>query len=114
MAYDPKVILSDFNERMNDIRKTVPAEYEAFIKEKETILRSNRLPEKTKWLLMLVSSVSQKCPVCLARAVTNCLKQGWTKEEMLEACMVAVLVGGASAMTYVTMVDQTIDELMKK
>jgi len=113
MVYDPKTILKDFNKRMTDIRKAVPSEYDAFIKEKETILKSNRLSEKTKWLLLLVSGVSQKCPVCLARAVTNCLSQGWTKKEMLEACMVAVLVGGASTMTYVTMVDQTIDELTK-
>jgi alkylhydroperoxidase/carboxymuconolactone decarboxylase family protein YurZ len=114
MVYDPKTILKDFNKRMADIRKEVPSEYDAFIKEKETILESNRLSEKTKWLLLLVSSVSQKCPVCLARAVTHCLEQGWTKKEMLEACMVAVLVGGASTMTYVTMVDQTIEELKKK
>lgn len=114
MVYDPKTILKDFNQRMADIRKAVPAEYDAFIKEKETVLHANKLSEKTKWLLLLVSSVSQKCPVCLARAVTNCLQQGWTKEEMLEACMVAVLVGGSSTMTYVTMVSQTIDELAKK
>ncbi len=113
MAYDPKAILKNFNKCMTDIRKAVPSEYDAFMQEKEIILKSNRLPEKTKWLLLLVSSVSQKCPVCLTRAVTHCLKQGWTKKEMLEACMVAVLVGGASTMTYVTMVDQAIDELTK-
>lgn len=113
MVYDPKKILSEFNAHMTDIRQVVPAEYEAFICEKETILKSNVLSEKTKWLLLLVSSVSQKCPVCLTRAVKNCLEQGWTKREMLEACMVAVLVGGSSVMTYVTMVDQAIDELGK-
>ncbi len=114
MVYDPKEILKSFNERMTDIKKTVPEEYDAFIKEKEIVLKSHELAEKTKWLLLLVSSVSQKCPVCLTRAVDHCLKQGWTKKEMLEACMVAVLVGGASTMTYVTMVDQAIDELNKK
>jgi len=111
MAYDPKLILKNFNKQMTDIKKTIPVEYNAFIHEKEAILKSNRLPEKTKWLMMLVSSVSQKCPVCVTRAVKHCLEQGWTREEMLEACMVAVLVGGASAMTYVTMVNQAVDEL---
>jgi uncharacterized protein (DUF58 family) len=39
----------------------------------------------------------------------------WTpaKEEMLEACMVAVLVGGSSAMTYVTLVDKAIEQMKK-
>ena len=114
MAYDPQTLLKEFDQHMTDIRKALPKEFNAFIQEKETILKSNRLSEKNKWLFLLVASVSQKCPVCLAKAVKNCLEQGWTKEEMLEACMVAVLVGGSSVMTYVTMVVKNIDELRKR
>jgi alkylhydroperoxidase/carboxymuconolactone decarboxylase family protein YurZ len=62
------------------------------MKEKETLLRDGKIPEKTKWLLLLAASVTQKCPVCIPRAVQHCLDAGWSKEEMLEACMVAVLV----------------------
>ena len=113
MEYNAKELLKQFNESMVDIRKAVPQEYEAFIKEKETLIRSGRIPEKTKWLLLLVASTTQKCPVCIPRAVQHCLDAGWTKEEMLEACMVAVLVGGSSAMTYVTLVDKAIEQLKK-
>ena len=111
MEYDAQKILSQFNEAMVDIRKAVPKQYEAFMKEKETILASGKIPEKTKWLLLLVASATQKCPVCIPRAVRHCLDAGWTKEEMLEACMVAVLVGGSSAMTYVTLVDKAIEQM---
>ncbi|MFA5159589.1 MAG: carboxymuconolactone decarboxylase family protein [Candidatus Omnitrophota bacterium] len=113
MEYDSKKLLKQFNESMVDIRKTIPKEYEAFINEKETILKSGKIPEKTKWLLLLVASVTQKCPVCIPRAVQHCIDAGWTKEEMLEACMVAVLVGGSSAMTYVTLVDKAIEQMKK-
>lgn len=113
MEYDAQKILSQFNDAMVDIRKAVPKEYEAFIKEKETILTSGKVPGKTKWLLLLVASVTQKCPVCIPRAVRHCLDAGWTKEEMIEACMVAVLVGGSSAMTYVTLVDKAIGQFKK-
>jgi alkylhydroperoxidase/carboxymuconolactone decarboxylase family protein YurZ len=114
MHYDPKKTLEEFNQLMVDIRKTIPKEYEAFIHEKDIITRSGKVPEKTKWLLLLVASVSQKCPVCIPKAVQHCLDAGWTKEEMLEACMVAVLVGGSSVMTYVTLVDKAIQDLQKK
>ncbi len=60
---------------------------------------------------MLVASVTEKCPVCIPRAVKQCLEQGWSKEEMLEACMVAVLIGGSNVMTYVTLIDKAINEL---
>jgi alkylhydroperoxidase/carboxymuconolactone decarboxylase family protein YurZ len=113
MEYDAQKILKQFNEAMVEIRKAVPKEYEAFIKEKETVIKSGKVPEKTKWLLLLVASVTQKCPVCIPRAVQHCLEAGWTKEEMIEACMVAVLVGGSSSMTYVTLVVKAIEGIQK-
>ncbi len=109
--YSPKGTLREFNELMVDIKHSIPEEYKSFIGEKYVVTKSNNLPEKTKWLLLLVSSVTEKCPVCIPRAVEHCLKVGWNKKEMLEACMVAVLVGGSSTMTYVTLVDKAIEEL---
>ncbi|MBU9889823.1 MAG: carboxymuconolactone decarboxylase family protein [Candidatus Omnitrophica bacterium] len=111
MEYNAKELLKQFNESMVNIRKAVPQGYEAFMKEKDAVLKAGKIPEKTKWLLLLVASVTQKCPVCIPRAVQNCLGAGWTREEMLEACMIAVLVGGSSAMTYVTLVDKAIEQL---
>ncbi len=111
MTYTPKQTLDEFNRLMTDIRKTIPEQYDAFIGEKETLTKDGKLPAKTKWLLVLVASVTQRCPVCIPRAVRHCLEAGWSKEEMLEACMTAVLIGGSSVMTYVTLVDKSIEEL---
>ena len=111
MQYDPKNTLDEFNSLMRDISKAIPEQYKAFIGEKDAVTRSGKIEEKTKWLLLLVSSVTQKCPVCIPRAVKHCLEAGWSKQEMLEACMVAVLVGGSSVMTYVTLVDKAIEDL---
>ena len=60
-----------------------------------------------------MASVSQKCPICVPPAVKHCLEAGWTKEEILEASMVGVLVGGSSVMTYVTLVDKAVQEFKK-
>lgn len=111
MQYEVKNTMKEFNRLMVDIRKAIPAEYEAFINHKAALTKAGKLPEKTKWLLLLVASVSQKCPVCVPPAVKHCLEVGWTKEEILEASMVAVLVGGSSVMTYVTLVEKAIEEL---
>jgi len=111
MQYEVKETLDEFSRLMSDINKSIPEEYAAFLKEKEALVKSGKIPEKTKWLLLLIASVAQKCPVCVPRAVQHCLKAGWSKEEMLEACMVAVLVGGSSVMTFVTLVNKTVEEL---
>ena len=110
MQYDIEKTKEEFNKLMADIRQTVPSEYQAFIQEKEQLMKSGRIPEKTKWLLLLIASVSQKCPVCVPIAVERCLRAGWGKEELLEASMVAVLVGGSSVMTFVTLVDKAIQQ----
>ncbi|UCH12831.1 MAG: carboxymuconolactone decarboxylase family protein [Candidatus Omnitrophota bacterium] len=113
MYYNPKGNLAEFNKLMVDIKNTIPKEYDAFINEKLTVTKSGKVPEKIKWLLLLVASLTQKCPVCIPRATQHCLEVGWSKEEMLEACMVGVLVAGSSVMTYVTLVDKTISEFKK-
>ena len=113
MQYDPQETLSEFNRLMVDIKNTVPTEYEAFINEKQIIVKSGKVPEKTKWLLLLVASLTQKCPVCIPKAVKHCLDAGWNKEEIIEASMVAVLVGGSSVMTYVTLANKAIEEFKK-
>jgi alkylhydroperoxidase/carboxymuconolactone decarboxylase family protein YurZ len=111
MQYNPKETLDEFGKLMMDIQKSIPEQYKAFINEKTAITKSGKIDEKIKWLLLLVSSVTHRCPVCIPRAVKHCIDAGWTKEEMLEACMIAVLVGGSSVMTYVTLVAKSIDEL---
>jgi alkylhydroperoxidase/carboxymuconolactone decarboxylase family protein YurZ len=113
MEYDVKKTMDEFNRLMVDIRKAIPAEYESFINNKAALTKAGKIPEKTKWMLLLVASVSQKCPICVPPAVKHCIEAGWTKEEILEACMVAVLVGGSSVMTYVTLVDKAIQDLGK-
>ena len=111
MQYDPKATLKEFNQLMTRVRQSVPEQYEAFMNEKKVMTANGRIPEKTKWLLILVASVTEKCPICISRAVQHCLEAGWSKEEMLEACMTGVLVGGSSVMTYVTLVEKAIEEL---
>lgn len=113
MNYETAQTLEEFNKRMVDIRKALPDQFAAFINEKEALTKSGLLEEKTKWLLLLVASVTQRCPVCIPRAVQHCVDAGWSKNEMLEACMIPVLVGGSSAMTYVTLVAKAIDDMSK-
>jgi alkylhydroperoxidase/carboxymuconolactone decarboxylase family protein YurZ len=110
MDYDPKGTMNEFNRLMVDIKGAIPKEYQTFIQQKSNITSSGKLPQKDKWLLILVSSVTAKCPVCIPRAVKHCLESGWSKEEMLEACMAAVLVGGSSVMTYVTLAAKAIED----
>lgn len=113
MLYETDETIKEFNRLMVEIRRNIPVEYEAFIAQKAALTKEGRVNEKTKWLLVMVAAVSQKCPVCVGPAVKHCLEFGWTKGEILEAAMTAVLVGGSSVMTYVTMVAKVIEDTQK-
>ncbi|MFA5069580.1 MAG: carboxymuconolactone decarboxylase family protein [Candidatus Omnitrophota bacterium] len=113
MRYEFNDVLKEFPRLMRDIEKSVPAQYQAFMNSKNAITAGGKITPKMKWLLLLTASVTQKCPVCIPRAVNHCLEAGWSKDEMIEACMVAVLVGGSSAMTYALIAVKYINDTRK-
>ena len=113
MKSDTIATLREFNALMAEVRKAVPSEFSALSGLKAAVTGPGRLPEKTKWLILLTASISQKCPVCIPQAVKHCLDAGWTREEILEGAMVGVLIGGSSVMTYVTLVERAIQDLQE-
>lgn len=55
---------------------------------------------KTKELMSVVAAVSRLCEHCLHHHVPLALKHGASREEMLEAMDIAVLMGGGPAHAY--------------
>ncbi|TXE12008.1 carboxymuconolactone decarboxylase family protein [Seonamhaeicola algicola] len=52
------------------------------------------LDVKTKELLGLVASAVLRCDDCVKYHLENCHKEGFTKEQVVEALSIATLVGG--------------------
>lgn len=71
------------------------------------------LSVKHKELIALAIAVSVQCEPCMFLHVKKCLDAGATKEEILEACGVSVLMSGGPAYTHVPMVINAIEELTK-
>jgi len=47
MQYDPKKTLDEFDSLMQDIAKTIPEQYKAFISEKQVVTKADKVDEKT-------------------------------------------------------------------
>lgn len=71
------------------------------------------LTVKQKELIALAIAVAKQCEPCITLHVKKSLDAGASKEEMLEACGVAVMMGGGPAYTHVPMVINAIDQLTK-
>jgi AhpD family alkylhydroperoxidase len=60
-----------------------------------TTYQARALDAKTKELLGLVASMVLRCEDCITHHLTRCKEEGVTSEEMEEAMMVALMVGGS-------------------
>lgn len=72
--------------------------------------KDGALDGKTKELIALALAVKGQCAWCIAIHGKKCLSLGATPEEMIEAAMVAALMGGGPALMYVKLVQDTIKE----
>ena len=57
--------------------------------------KDGALPAKTKELLGLVASAVLRCNDCIDYHLEQCAKSGSTKEEIVDALNVALVVGGS-------------------
>lgn len=57
--------------------------------------RDGALPAKVKELLGLVASLVLRCNDCVDYHLLQCAKAGWTREELVDAMNVALVVGGS-------------------
>ena len=73
--------------------------------------RDGALDGKTKELLGLVASAVLRCNDCIDYHLEQCYKEGYTKEEMIDALNVALVVGGSIVIPHFRHAVETIEFL---
>lgn len=112
MSKSPREVLKDFQSNMPKLAKLIPQVTDDFVKAlMPDVLRDGALSTKHKELIALGIAVCATCDYCIAIHVKKCFEAGATREEIGEACAVAILMGGGPALTYATFVAKAIEEL---
>ncbi len=73
--------------------------------------RDQALDGKTKELLGLVASTVLRCNDCIDYHIEQCVKVGWTDEELFDGLNVALVVGGSIVIPHLRHAVETIDLL---
>ena len=73
--------------------------------------RDGALDGKTKELLGLVASAVLRCNDCIDYHLEQCYREGYTKEEMIDAMNVALVVGGSIVIPHFRHAVETIEFL---
>jgi AhpD family alkylhydroperoxidase len=72
------------------------------------------LPAKTKELLGLVASMVLRCDDCIAYHIDQCVRLGWSDEELFEAFDVALIVGGSIVIPHLRRAVEFLDDCRDK
>ncbi len=84
--------------------KEIEKDYPTFVKSFMGFFKATEGPgaldTKTKELISIALSVKSQCPYCIAFHTKNAIAQGATKSEIIEAAMVATLMGGGPCVAY--------------
>jgi len=107
---DMKEVLKEVHTSLEYLNKNYPEETTAFGIFLKEVEEKGALDVKTKELISIALSVVAKCKWCIAFHTKRALDAGATKDEIMEACFVASLMGGGPAMMYVQLVVKAIED----
>jgi AhpD family alkylhydroperoxidase len=111
MAEDVKAWFADFKKSAGQLKEQAPDAMNGFGGMFARIMKDGAVSLKTKELIAVSIGVAIQCEPCIRLHVQKCLDVGCTKEEILEATSVAVMMSGGPAYTHMPMVLETIDAL---
>lgn len=92
--------LKHYQEVMGSLGKEIPDVMSAFSSLHQAAGSDGVLDAKTKELIALAIAVTVRCDGCIAFHVSDAIKAGATREEVLDALGVAILMGGGPSMIY--------------
>ncbi len=98
--------MDDFFELMG---KEHPDKMQAFHNFMQQVEKPGALDKKTKELIAISLSVKSQCAYCIDFHVKKALSMGITKQEIMEAAWVAVLMGGGPSFMYMQEVIKACD-----
>ncbi len=110
---DTNKVLGEVNSSLGILGKEYPNLMKAFGVFMGEVEKEGALSTKTKELISIALSVVKECKWCIAFHVRKALDASATKEEIMEACFVAALMGGGPALMYTQLVMKAIEDYKK-
>jgi AhpD family alkylhydroperoxidase len=111
MEMNAKEFLAQFSKDLGKMKATVGETVEAFTGLFSKTMADGALPTKQKELIALGIAVAKQCKPCITLHVKKSIDAGASKNEMLEACCVAVMMSGGPAYTHIPIAIETIEQL---
>ena len=103
--------LSDTRSGLRNMSRMIPDAMRAFGGLGKAVKDHGVLDLKTKELIALGISITERCDPCIALHVEAAIKAGATREEISDVLAMAIQMGGGPAMMYAAKALECFDEL---
>ncbi|MFA5240402.1 MAG: carboxymuconolactone decarboxylase family protein [Phycisphaerae bacterium] len=113
MADDVKKFYEDFKTAAGKMAKLIPDGASGFGQLFAKTMKEGALTVKQKELIALSVGLALRCDPCIRLHVQKSLAAGATKEEILEAAQVVLMMGGGPVYTYIPRIIETIEALQE-
>lgn len=111
MADETKAFFEKFDKDLAKMKEKLPDAIGGFGIMFGKIMKDGALTIREKELVALGIAVAMQCEPCIKLHIKKCLTAGATKEQILEAASVSIMMAGGPAYTHIPMVLDTLEGL---
>jgi len=111
MGKEVKEFFEKFKNDVAKMKEQAPDTVNGFAAMFSKIMKDGALSLREKELVALGIGVVQRCAPCIRLHVQKSLDAGATRQQILEAASVAVMMGGGPAYTHIPLVMETLEAL---
>ena len=112
MGQEAKEYFEKFKRDVGKMKQQIPETVNGFAGLFSKVMQDGALTVREKELIALGIGVAQRCVPCIRAHVQKSLDAGATKQQILEAASVAVMMGGGPAYTHIPAVMDTLETLL--
>lgn len=105
---EPAEKATELFRQMNKNRRDVFKAYQEFT---ATIKKGSSIDSKYQSLILIACSILSQCDMCISLHVQNAATNGATKDEIIDAGLLAVAMGGSPKMMYMRHVYEEAEKL---
>ncbi len=95
------------------LQKHAPEMYAKYLEFTKSLGETGGLSPKVLELILVGCSVMSQCEMCITIHSENAAAAGATREEIMQAAMMAVAMGGSPKMMYLKYVFEALDDLFE-
>ena len=111
MGNEIKELFDKFKKDSAKMKEQIPDTINGFGGLFSKVMKDGALSLREKELVALGIGVAQRCTPCIVAHTKKCLVAGATKEQILEAASVAVVMNGGPAYMHIPVIIDTLEAL---